>query len=198
MFSQSEIVCGDPCLRFDQPEPPKVEAVATGDECPDLGMNEYQGGARRTAIYSGDVAVVYTSLGLAGEAGEVAEKVADLLFPDGPPSGWDEASMVVKEVHRALRGAAEAGRACETVKKKLRDKAGTLPQAVFDDLHTRVNRAWEALRASVPSEVTDNLWYNANLLADLNVDMADAGRQNLAKLKSRKERGVISGSGDSR
>ena len=40
-----------------------------------MTFNEYQEFARSTAIYPEDVKVVYPTLGLCGEAGEVAEKI---------------------------------------------------------------------------------------------------------------------------
>lgn len=46
-----------------------------------LEMNEYQDIARRTAIYQDPI--VYPALGLAGEAGEVAEKIKKLIRDKG-------------------------------------------------------------------------------------------------------------------
>ena len=40
-----------------------------------MNINEYQNGALETAIYPKDKCIIYPTLGLAGEAGEVAEKV---------------------------------------------------------------------------------------------------------------------------
>lgn len=40
-----------------------------------LGMNEYQRRAEVTAVYPQDMRVIYPAMGLAGETGEVAEKV---------------------------------------------------------------------------------------------------------------------------
>ncbi len=40
-----------------------------------LSLNEYQMKARKTAIYNKDYKIIYPTLGLTGEAGEVAEKV---------------------------------------------------------------------------------------------------------------------------
>ena len=42
------------------------------------------------------------------------------------------------------------------------------------------------------------MWYIAALCRDLNIDMQEIADNNIKKLKDRLERGVISGSGDSR
>ena len=44
-----------------------------------MEFNDYQNQAKNTAIYPKDKAVVYPALGLAGEAGEVANKVKKVL-----------------------------------------------------------------------------------------------------------------------
>ena len=44
-----------------------------------MNLNEYQDGARRTAIYAEQHRVIYPALGLASEAGEVAGKVKKVL-----------------------------------------------------------------------------------------------------------------------
>ena len=103
-----------------------------------LTLNEYQNKAVTTAIYDQKHAILYPALGLAGEAGEVANKV----------------------------------------KKILRD-------GKFD-------------REDLAAEVADCLWYIAVLARDLNVNLEDLAQANLDKLKDRKERGVLGGSGDVR
>ena len=45
-------------------------------------FNDYQLSAQATAVYNRDHAVVYPALGLAGESGEVAEKVKKWLCGD--------------------------------------------------------------------------------------------------------------------
>ncbi len=44
-----------------------------------MSMNEYQSLAAKTAIYNSTHAILYPALGLAGEAGEVANKVKKMI-----------------------------------------------------------------------------------------------------------------------
>jgi len=48
-------------------------------KCRPLDLNAYQAEAQKTAIYGVNHAVIYPALGLAGEAGEVANKVKKML-----------------------------------------------------------------------------------------------------------------------
>ena len=113
-----------------------------------MEMNEYQKHTRTTAKYPGAMegttdAVVYTALGLAGEAGEIANKV----------------------------------------KKVLRDNGGVVSHEIAADL---------------AKEIGDVLWYLARLSDELGYPVGNIAEGNLAKLTSRLERGVITGSGDNR
>lgn len=108
-----------------------------------MDFNEYQREARTTAIYPVQHNILYPALGLAGEAGEVAEKV----------------------------------------KKMLRDDMGDLT----DDRKEQIKK-----------ELGDVLWYIASLSHDCGLSMDEIATANIAKLKSRKERGVLQGNGDNR
>ncbi len=52
-----------------------------------MEFNQYQELARSTAIYPAEYGLVYTALGLAGESGEVAEKVKKLIRDGDDKSG---------------------------------------------------------------------------------------------------------------
>lgn len=109
-----------------------------------MKLNEYQEKARETAIYPTlGHAVVYPALGLAGEAGEVAEKV----------------------------------------KKMCRDN-----NCVMTD----------EIRTQIALEASDVLWYVAAIASELNLSLQNIAELNIAKLNSRKIRGVLNGSGDLR
>ena len=102
-----------------------------------MTFDEYQEFARSTAIYPEDCKITYPTLGLCGEAGEVAEKV----------------------------------------KKNIRDGKSL---------------------DGVKFELGDVLWYVAVLADDLGVTLEEIAQANVDKLKWRKYRGKIGGSGDNR
>lgn len=107
-------------------------------------IDKYQEFALTTAIYPNrGQNIVYPTLGLVGEAGEVAEKV----------------------------------------KKIIRDKDG-----VADD----------SARKATALELADVCWYMATLASELGYKLSEIFQMNEDKLSSRKERGVLSGSGDNR
>jgi NTP pyrophosphatase (non-canonical NTP hydrolase) len=107
-------------------------------------LSDYQRLSRRTATYPGaGDNIVYPTLGLAGEAGEVAEKV----------------------------------------KKLLRDDGGVLS---------------DERRAALGAELGDVLGYVAHVATEAGQELEEIAQANLDKLLSRQQRGVLSGSGDSR
>lgn len=109
-----------------------------------MTLQEYQQQSRRTAIYPDQGKnYSYCALGLAGEAGEVADKV----------------------------------------KKLYRDKGGVMD---------------EVTRQEIAKELGDVLWYVAQMATELGVSLDVVAAQNLTKLLSRMERGVLMGSGDNR
>jgi NTP pyrophosphatase (non-canonical NTP hydrolase) len=92
-------------------------------------------------------------------------------------------SNKVKVLYPALGLPGETGEVCEKIKKVYRDNDGIFtPEKVNE----------------IKKELGDVLWYVANLSADLNISMQEVAEMNIDKLNSRKERGVLQGSGDNR
>jgi NTP pyrophosphatase (non-canonical NTP hydrolase) len=86
-------------------------------------------------------------------------------------------------IYPALGLGGESGEVLEKVKKMIRDSDG-----MFTD----------ESKLAIKKELGDVLWYVANLANDLNLELDDIANTNLEKLLSRKERGVLGGSGDNR
>ncbi|MDX1541998.1 MAG: nucleoside triphosphate pyrophosphohydrolase family protein [Geminicoccaceae bacterium] len=86
-------------------------------------------------------------------------------------------------VYPALGLASEAGEVAGKIKKVLRDQGGDFGSAARD-----------ALR----DELGDVLWYLAVLAADLGLSLDEIAERNLDKLRSRAERGRLTGEGDVR
>lgn len=108
-----------------------------------MKFSEYAEAAAETAIYPHSHAILYPALGMAGEAGEVANKV----------------------------------------KKIIRDGISKQPETWREDL---------------ASEIGDVLWYCAALAKDINIPLATIAAQNRDKLRARKDKGTLGGSGDKR
>jgi NTP pyrophosphatase (non-canonical NTP hydrolase) len=86
-------------------------------------------------------------------------------------------------LHWVLGINGEAGEIAEKVKKIIRDKGGEVSAAD---------------KAELGKEVGDVLWYLAVFAHHLGIPLETIAQQNLDKLKSRKARGVLQGSGDNR
>ena len=109
-----------------------------------MDLCKYQNKSRETAFYPNvGINPIYPTLGLVGEAGEVADKV----------------------------------------KKVLRDNGGEFDASSI-----------KALKL----ELGDVLWYISQLSSELGLSLEDVAKSNLEKLRSRADRGVISGEGDER
>ncbi len=113
-------------------------------------LDEYQEQADEFCFYPGTL--VYPALGLASEAGEVADKVKKLLRDDNMP---------LDENFNAL------------------------------DLDSDARRA-------LAHELGDCLFYIAVTASDLGYSLSGIADMNIAKLEDRRERQMLSGSGDFR
>jgi NTP pyrophosphatase (non-canonical NTP hydrolase) len=86
-------------------------------------------------------------------------------------------------LHLVLGLVGESGEVAEKFKKWVRD---------LDSDETRIDRA------DIAKELGDVLWYLAVLADYLDLSLDDIATANLAKLASRRSRGVLGGSGDNR
>jgi NTP pyrophosphatase (non-canonical NTP hydrolase) len=88
-----------------------------------------------------------------------------------------------KLIHAVLGLAGESGEVCEKFKKIYRDKNGEMSNEFREDIE---------------KEMGDILWYVADVCTLLGISLDDVATTNIAKLESRKQRGVLTGSGDNR
>ncbi len=110
----------------------------------EYSFNEYQKESRKTAEYKTiGHKIIYPTLGLLGETGEVAEKI----------------------------------------------------KKIFRDHDAKISPEQQEL---LSKELGDVLWYLAQMATELDLTLENIAKQNLEKLNSRLERGVIHGSGDNR
>lgn len=108
-----------------------------------ITFNEYHKQAITTKIYPAGLAIPYVTLGLMGEAGEIAEKIKKIIRDDNGQISDDKKQLLGKEIG-------------------------------------------------------DVLWYCAALADELGLEFGQIAQDNIDKLQSRKERGVLGGSGDVR
>jgi NTP pyrophosphatase (non-canonical NTP hydrolase) len=86
-------------------------------------------------------------------------------------------------IYPILGLAGESGEVAEKAKKIIRDGGGILT---------------DPDREKIALELSDVCWYVAVLAYELDYTLEEIMQMNLAKLASRQQRGVISGSGDNR
>lgn len=134
---------------FDDPfDRESIEVSLVGHD--EMTLDEYQAEATDLAFYSSSI--VYPTLGLAGEAGEVAEKIKKLMRDNDINFDADDASEQIGYIEKR----------------------------------------------NIALEVGDIMWYCANLLNDIDYSLEEVAQMNLDKLKDRRDRNVMSGSGDHR
>ena len=99
------------------------------------------------------------------------------------PGECIEEGVSVGFIYPIIGLAGEVGELSEKCKKILRDDCGEVTSVKLGE---------------ITKEVGDVLWYVAALCTEFGLDMGEVANSNLEKLRSRKERGVIQGSGDNR
>ena len=100
------------------------------------------------------------------------------LNPDLP----DDVLSILGLSYASL-GLGESGEVQGKVKKIIRDSGGVIT---------------EEAKKEISKELGDILWYVSAVCGELGIEMDQVAEQNIEKLFSRKERGVITGNGDNR
>jgi NTP pyrophosphatase (non-canonical NTP hydrolase) len=137
---------------------------------------------RLRSIASGVTAVASLPLRLSSGAGTVRDvQLSDYQLHSRVTAVYPDAGSNL--TYPALGLCGEAGECAEKVKKAIRDDGGVLS---------------EERRAALAAELGDVLWYAAQLATEAGLDLDEIAEDNLAKLLSRRERGVLQGSGDAR
>lgn len=67
-----------------------------------MTFDEYQKTARSTAVYNNDLGVIYTALGLAGEAGEVVEHIKKMVRDNDRVATPERVAKIRKELGDVL------------------------------------------------------------------------------------------------
>jgi NTP pyrophosphatase (non-canonical NTP hydrolase) len=155
---------------------------------------EYQNAALSTAKYNPDLWHLYPALGLGGEAGEAIEKVVKSVWP-GPAS---VENGVEAAVYNALTDLVAAAKKCEMVKKLLRDSGDDLPAHQLERMGKKVPRDGGPDREGIAKELGDTLWYLSVMAHYINFGLDEVAELNVRKLRDRRERGKLHGSGDER
>ena len=167
----------------------------------DLTFHEYQQKARETAIYPREASLLYPVLGLAGEVGELCEKLRVLVDKaDLKLGGLNNLAATTSTIFGQM---ADVGKRAEQLKKRIRDgqnreliaEAEELTGAIAGGIVEEADI--EQIQAIV-KETGDIMWYLANTTFDFGTKLGDVAQANLDKLASRKARGVLQGSGDNR
>lgn len=108
-----------------------MKKVIVGGEV--MRVDEYQQMALETAIYPEQFKVIYPALGMAGEAGEVADKVKKIIRDSNGEVTKEKGLEIAKEIGDVLWY-------CATLSNDLGFKLSEIAQMNYDKLHSRQQR----------------------------------------------------------
>jgi len=149
-----------------------------------VGLDQYQSIAFETAMFPPEIGPLYCAMGALGEAGELNEVLLN-YYLDTPaiPEGTGDFSTIVD----ALRSAIKACKEVERLKKLARKGKLDLP---------RLPPVTDEVRARAKSEQGDCMWYQAGTAEVLGYKLSAVCQQNIAKLRERRDAGVLASAGE--
>lgn len=149
-------------------------------------LDDYQLESQRTAVYPKHLGVLYTIMGVMGEAGELGAVLKSLIdrgLQEDPNFDSDD----LQTVRDAIETAVAACSVVETLKKKARKGLLTI---------NPVPKPSENELAKICSEGGDGLWYAAGTAAAAGVTLTDVARMNIRKLRERRESNTLVSQGE--
>ena len=99
-----------------------------------MTLNEYQEHALETAIYPAESRIIYPTLGLTGEAGEVADKVKKIIRDNHKEFTTEKKAEIMKEIGDVLWY-------CATLSHDLGYTLDEVAQTNVDKLRSRMERS---------------------------------------------------------
>ena len=96
---------------------------------------------------------------------------------------WKVKGVGKNFVYPTLGLSGESGEVAEIIKRIIRDKNGAVD---------------EETKAALSKELGDVLWYLTQLATEFDIPLEEIAVNNIEKLKSRKDRGLLHGKGDNR
>lgn len=137
-----------------------------------LRVEEYAEKAAATAVYNGRMSregLVYAALGLAGEAGELANQAKKLIRGDDDVFHSGDRGLILQAGDASTPSAMTSWTISESRREKMNDELG------------------------------DVLWYVATMAAELHIPLlSEIAERNLDKLAGRAAAGTLKGDGNTR
>ena len=149
-------------------------------------IDVYQQEAEKTAIFPEHLGVLYTIMGVLGEAGEMGAVLLDIINRsiEEDETVLNHDLQVIKDT---LETAVDVCSVLETLKKKARKGELTIhpiPELTEDE------------RGRILSEGGDGLWYAALTAKVSGLKLSEVAQGNVRKLRERKNAGVLASKGE--
>ena len=109
-------------------------------------------------------------------------KISLNRFLENHPDTPDDVKLLLAVAYDGL-GLGEAGEVQGKIKKIIRDDGGNITPEHIE---------------AIAFEIGDIMWYMASLCDNLGISLEDVANKNINKLKSRRDRNTLHGSGDNR
>lgn len=153
-----------------------------------MELNAYQQRALETCMPSCDN-FSYMMLNLVGEVGELASKIAKHIRKGEMRITDDELTLRESGIYTAN---------LHMYFNATKDYESDNPDDTIEGVNPKLLAELRNAHCAIKGELGDILWQLSGLCHVMGYTLDDIAESNLAKLASRKERGVIDGNGDNR